>query len=143
MQERGMLHDSTKSLLTAELLQNYRSYIIFRIPSVRFLDFQKVRDVERVRAKELFGTIDAPSALASKISGIKSRGVGTFDTSTDSTSATTSSKAFRVQLTDKEKKRFEKLIRNAKSLQEIAKLEKDLNEGRIPPGIGADSDDEE
>lgn len=41
-------------------------------------------------------------------------------------------KTYRVKLTEKEKKRVEKLIRNAKSLQEIARLEKDLAEGRIP-----------
>ena len=31
---------------------------------------------------------------------------------------------------------MEALIRNAKSLQEIARLEKELNEGRIPGGGG-------
>jgi len=34
---------------------------------VRFLDYQKVKDVEREKAKELFGTADEPSALASKV----------------------------------------------------------------------------
>ena len=45
-------------------------------------------------------------------------------------------KAYRVQLTAKEKKRVEELIRNARSLQEITRLEKELNEGRIPGGAG-------
>ena len=45
-----------------------------------------------------------------------------------------SEKSYRVKLTDKEKKRVEALIRNAKSLQEISRLEKELNEGRIPGG---------
>ena len=43
-------------------------------------------------------------------------------------------KAYRVKLTEQEKKRVEELIRNAKSLQEITRLEKELNEGRIPVG---------
>lgn len=45
-------------------------------------------------------------------------------------------KAYRVQLTGKEKKRVEELIRRASSLQEITRLEKELNEGRIPAGGG-------
>lgn len=43
-------------------------------------------------------------------------------------------KPVRVKLTDKERKRVEKMIREAKSLQEIARLERELNEGRIPKG---------
>lgn len=73
--------------------------------------------------------------------GIKSR---TFDvpSSTSALVATNGAgpgagpgeKQYRVKLTDKEKRRVEDMIRNAKSLQEIARLEKDLNEGRIPGG---------
>lgn len=48
-------------------------------------------------------------------------------------------KHYRVKLTDKERKRVEEMIRNAKSLQEIARLEKDLNEGRIPGGALLDA----
>jgi hypothetical protein len=35
---------------------------------VRFLDYKKVKDAEREKAKELFGTATEPSALASKVS---------------------------------------------------------------------------
>ena len=52
-------------------------------------------------------------------------------------------RGIRVKLTDKERKRVEKMIREAKSLQEIAKLEKELNEGRIPRGAMGDHDDDE
>ena len=68
--------------------------------------------------------------------GIKSR---TFDIpSAPLANGTVSSgdKSYRVKLTDKEKKRVEALIRSAKSLQEITRLEKELNEGRIPAGGG-------
>ena len=142
-------------------MQNYRPYLIFRIPSVRFLDFQKVRDVERERAKQLFGTVDAPSGLARKIMGVKSKssaaisgtagmGTGTFDTGADdgidsSMTKGATTKSYRVKLTDKEKKRVEKLIRGASSLAEISRLEKELNEGRIPGGVvsGGDEMDED
>lgn len=113
-------------------MQNYRYWIIWRNPSVRFLDYQKVRDAERSAAQELFGTAKEPSALASKIMGIKSR---TFDVpSGGSVDQAPADKAVRVKLTDAERKRVEKMIREAKSLQEITRLEKELNEGRIPGG---------
>jgi len=141
---------------------------------VRFLDYQKVRDVEREKAAELFGTASEPSALASKvrcntptphpipipilrrqtnpspiaqIMGVKSR---TFDIpsaggtlAAANGAAASGDKTYRVKLTEKEKKRVEKLIRNAKSLQEIARLEKELNEGKIPGGTGAGDEMEE
>ncbi|KAL8726590.1 MAG: hypothetical protein Q9166_006625 [cf. Caloplaca sp. 2 TL-2023] len=120
--------------------EHYRYWIIWRCPTIRFLDYQKVKDVERNKAAELFGTVKEPSALASKIMGIKSR---TFDIPGASASAPngiqTGDKSYRVKLTEKEKERVEGLIRNAKSLQEITRLEKELNEGRVPGG-GGDED---
>ena len=67
--------------------------------------------------------------------GVKSR---TFDLPTASSNgdspAMTSfgGKQYRVRMTEEEKKRVEMMIRNAKSLQEIARLEKELAEGRVP-----------
>ncbi|KAL8861660.1 MAG: hypothetical protein Q9178_001861 [Gyalolechia marmorata] len=123
--------------------EHYRDWVIWRCPTIRFLDYQKVKDVERKRAKELFGTVKEPSALASKIMGIKSR---TFDIpgalASTPNGVQASSKDYRVKLTEKEKKRVEALIRNAKSLQEITRLEKEINEGKIPSG-GGDEEMEE
>jgi len=65
-------------------------------------------------------TFDVPSS-ASNLNGTAS-------------SAGAGGKAYRVKLTEKEKKRVEEMIRNAKSLQEITRLERELNEGRIPNG---------
>ncbi|KAJ5279282.1 U2 small nuclear ribonucleoprotein A [Penicillium angulare] len=120
--------------------ENYRYWVIWLVPSVRFLDYQKVKDVERTKAKELFGTFEEPSALASKIKGIKSK---TFDASiTAGANNASSDKAIRVKLTDAERKRVERMIREAKSMAEIARLEKELNEGRIPGGaLGAEDGD--
>lgn len=74
--------------------------------------------------------------------GIKSR---TFDVSTNAADHAPSDKAIRVKLTAAERKRVEQMIREAKSLQEITRLEKELNEGRIPGGaLGAgDADGDE
>lgn len=70
--------------------------------------------------------------------GIKSR---TFDIPSASLAngggaSAAGDKSYRVKLTDQERKRVEKLIRNAKSLQEITRLEKELNDGRVPQGGG-------
>lgn len=59
----------------------------------------------------------------------------------DAAAAAGGEKQYRIKLTDKERKRVEEMIRNAKSLQEIARLEKDLNEGRIPGVALLDDDD--
>ncbi|KAI9726766.1 MAG: U2 snRNP complex subunit [Chrysothrix sp. TS-e1954] len=113
---------------------NYRSWLIWRCPSVRFLDYKKVKEVERDRAKKLFGTAEEPTALAAKISNIKSTSATqTFDPST--TSANSTGKISRIALTDAEKKKLKEMIRNAKTLQEIERLEKELNEGKVPGGV--------
>jgi len=132
---------------------NYRKWIIWLLPTVRFFDYKKVKDAERSEASNLFGTRAQPSALASKIMGIKSR---TFDISSTTSSSVgtgasgratlapqTGERGIRVKLTEKERKRVEKMIREAKSLQDIARLEKELNEGRIPGGAIGDGDDDE
>jgi len=78
-----------------------------------------------------------------QIIGIKSR---TFDIPASSLAngaASVGDKSYRVKLTDKEKKSVEALIRNAKSLQEITRLEKELNEGRIPGAAGGRDEMEE
>ena len=68
--------------------------------------------------------------------GIKSRTFDIPSASLANGSASTGDKSYRVELTDQERKRVEKLIRNAKSLQEITRLEKELNDGRVPQGGG-------
>lgn len=121
---------------TLTQMQHYRSYLIWLIPSLRFLDYQRIRLVERQQAKELFGTQDAPSELAAKMRGVKSK---TFDPSASGAKAPAGGKAMRTQLTDSEKKRVQEMIQNARSLAEISRIEKDLAEGRIPQGA-ADAD---
>ena len=153
------------ALANTVVIQHYRYWVIWRCPTVRFLDYQKVKDVERKKATDLFGTASEPTALAStvrislcfmqsrsagplayawlQIIGIKSR---TFDIPASSLangSANSGEKSYRVKLTEKEKKKIEKMIKNAKSLQEISRLEKELNEGRIPGGAGIGDDMEE
>lgn len=110
--------------------EHYRLWIIWRCPSVRFFDYKKVKDFERKKANELFGSAEYPTDLASSIMGIKSKAVDVAPGKRVNTNS--SAKNYRIKLTDQERKKVEELIRNAKSLQEIISLEKELNEGRIP-----------
>jgi len=104
---------------------------------VRFLDFQKVKDAERKQAGELFGTAQEPTALAAQIAGTKTEA---FDVVANGGSAAPTSRLSRLKLTDKEKTGLKDLIRKASSLDEIIRLEKALNEGRLPPGIQLEED---
>lgn len=121
--------------------ENYRLYVLYRCPHVRFLDFQKVKLAERQAAEKLFGTIEEPTEAASKVMGIKSR---TFDTGSTAAAinGANGGKSYRVKLSERERKAVEKLIREAKSLQDIIRLEKDLNEGRVPAEAQAMLDEE-
>ena len=69
--------------------------------------------------------------------GVKSR---TFDipASNGTTTTTSTSKNYRVKLTDNERKKVEAMIKGAKSLEDIIRLEKELNEGRVPAGAQGD-----
>lgn len=130
---------------------------------MRFLDYQKVRQAEREKAKTVFGTAEEPTELATKvctrptylpahpmsahrltkvtqIMGIKS---STFNVVTSNGTATSGSRMKRLKLTDKEKSRLQERIKKATSLQEIIELEKALEEGRLPPGILGDDAMEE
>lgn len=123
--------------------EHYRYWVVWRCPTVRFLDYQKVKDAEREQAKELFGTAEEPTELASTIMGTKSK---TFDITASASNAaagTSASRLSRLKLTDKERKKLQEMIKKADSLEEIIRLEKALNEGRLPPGIMADDAMEE
>ncbi|KAK3182388.1 U2 snRNP complex subunit [Lecanicillium sp. MT-2017a] len=118
--------------------EHYRYWVVWRCPSVRFLDYQKVKEVEREKGRELFGTEEEPTALAAKIMGKKTT---SFEKSVNG-GAEQRSKLSRIKLTDEEKKRLQERIKKATSLQEIIALEKELNEGRLPSGIHGDAMEE-
>ncbi|RMZ89701.1 hypothetical protein DV736_g3095, partial [Chaetothyriales sp. CBS 134916] len=122
--------------------EHYRSYMIWLCPSLRFLDFQRIKDVERERARDLFGTPTVPTELATKIGSIKTK---TSDASVNPVTNGTrvvgsSGRAIRTKLTDTETARLKELLNSkALTLDDFARIEKDLAEGRIPRGI-ADAD---
>ncbi|VEU22316.1 DEKNAAC103719 [Brettanomyces naardenensis] len=48
-------------------LKNYRLWCVWRFPNLKVLDFEKVKDTERKKAKELFGSLEKPSELVDEI----------------------------------------------------------------------------
>jgi U2 small nuclear ribonucleoprotein A' len=104
---------------------------LFLVPQIRFLDYQKVKDTERVQAREIFGTLKAPTEAAKSILAASANA----STSYIAPLANGAAKQPKVKLNEKERARFEALIKNAKSLAEITRLEKDLSEGRTPAGV--------
>ncbi|TQN71360.1 U2 small nuclear ribonucleoprotein A' [Colletotrichum shisoi] len=126
--------------------ENYRYWVVWRCPSVRFLDYQKVKEAEREKARELFGTAQEPTAEASKIMGIKSKQLdlgasnGAAGGGGGGGGGGAPSKLSRIKLTEKEKERLKEMIKKADSLQEIIRLEKMLTEGTIPAGVHLDGD---
>lgn len=124
-------------------VEHYRYWVLWRCPNVRFLDYSKVKQVERDKANEMFGTAEAPTALASKIMRVKSRqfdvgqGLGAGEDGGD-VNTTDTDKIGRVKRSEAETAKLQEMIKNAKSLSEITKLEKELNEGRMPAGMIVD-----
>ncbi|POR39093.1 U2 small nuclear ribonucleoprotein A [Tolypocladium paradoxum] len=118
-------------------VQHYRYWVLWRCPTVRFLDYEKVKQAERDQGRELFGTAEEPTALAAQIMARKSK---SLETSVNGSAAP--SKLSRIKLTDEEKQRLQDRIKKATSLQEIIALEKELNEGRVPSGIQGDAMEE-
>ncbi|KAI8086151.1 leucine-rich repeat-domain-containing protein [Halteromyces radiatus] len=53
--------------------EHYRLYVIYKLPSVRVLDFNKVKQKERDQARELFQADGQDNELAQSITGNKSK----------------------------------------------------------------------
>ncbi|KAF2483024.1 leucine-rich repeat-domain-containing protein [Neohortaea acidophila] len=113
--------------------EHYRYYLLWRCPQIRFLDMQKVKDAERKKAVELFGTPDAPTELAKSIAAVRSKGPASF---TAASTINGVNRGKKLKITDQEKRRFERAVKQASSLAEVQRLEKALAEGRLPAGVG-------
>ncbi|KAJ3499857.1 hypothetical protein NLJ89_g10050 [Agrocybe chaxingu] len=111
----------------------YREWLAWRIPGLRVLDFQRIRDKERAHAKSLFVTSDGlPTALATTISTTVStnlsRAVLTID---EPKVALTAGKAGRL-MSKEDQEKVRAAIQKATSMEEVRKLERSLREGYLP-----------
>jgi U2 small nuclear ribonucleoprotein A' len=124
---------------------HYRSWMIWRCRALRFLDFTKVRNEERLKADQMFGVVDGElTDLARRILSVKSAaatnlaGSRGYDDDGAVNGGAGSGTGGRMKLSATERRRVEEAVRNATSLAEIERLERELNEGRIPRGLGDD-----
>lgn len=115
--------------------KHYRDFVVWKLPQVRVLDYQRIRDKERALAKELMETEDGkPSALAAGLL----RTAAASAMQVDGDVAVGNAKTFepgrlngssRRLLTQEERKAIEDAIENSESLEEIRRLEEQLRMG--------------
>ncbi|RDA86806.1 hypothetical protein CP532_6370 [Ophiocordyceps camponoti-leonardi (nom. inval.)] len=109
---------------------HYRYWVLWQCQDLRFLDYAKVKQAERKRSLELFGTAAEPSSLTTEILARK-----TTPLEMSAKGSSRSSTLSRMKLSEEEKQRLREKIKKTTSLQEIIELEKELNEGRLPTGV--------
>ncbi|EAU93140.1 small nuclear ribonucleoprotein polypeptide A [Coprinopsis cinerea okayama7 len=109
----------------------YREWLAYRIPSLRVLDFQKIRDKERNAAKSLFLTADKlPTALATTISTTVTTTTGKLSLTIDEPKAAPVKAGRLMSKADQEK--VKAAIAKATSIEEVRRLERSLREGYLP-----------
>ena len=102
---------------------NYRLYCIFLVPSLKHLDFVKVKKVERERSQHIFGTLEKPTEEALKILG-KTQAAVSIGKPTEANE--------KLALSPDEMQKIKLAIVNAKTLQEIEYYKESLRQGRLP-----------
>ncbi|KAJ3069752.1 U2 small nuclear ribonucleoprotein A' [Podochytrium sp. JEL0797] len=106
---------------------NYREWVIFMCPNVRVVDFRKVKDVEREAAKALFSGSKEAKSLAAEIASKTS----TFVPGEGVPAAKAIVKPHSGP-SPEEAERIKAAIESAGSLEEVARLKRQLEGGSVP-----------
>ncbi|KAF5312621.1 hypothetical protein D9619_003479 [Psilocybe cf. subviscida] len=111
----------------------YREWLAWRIPGLRVIDFQRIRDKERAQAKALFVTPEGlPTALATTISTtVSTHSTKTALTIDEPKAAPTAGKAGRL-MSKEDQEKVKAAIAKATSIEEVRRLERSLREGYVP-----------
>jgi len=111
----------------------YREWLAWRIPGLRVLDFQRIRDKERQTAKSVFLTADGlPTQLATTLSTtVTTQSSKPPITSDEPRPAAAPGKAGRL-MSKEEADKVKEAIAKATSVDEIRRLERSLREGYMP-----------
>jgi len=119
-----------KKLHTLSFLKNpvtrqkhYRLYVIHKIPSLRVLDFHKIKMKERQEAEALFGG-ESGKTLEAELSKKKTFIAGA---------------AAATGLTDEQKQKIKELISKAESYEEVQRLDRILASGKLPKEVTSSS----
>ncbi|KAJ3031136.1 UNVERIFIED_CONTAM: U2 small nuclear ribonucleoprotein A' [Siphonaria sp. JEL0065] len=107
--------------------KNYRAWIIFQCPNVRVVDFRRVKDVERKDAKALFSGSKQAKTLASETASK----VSTF-TPGEGVPAVKQIVKPHTGPSPEEAERIKAAIESAGSLEEVARLKRQLEGGSVP-----------
>ncbi|KAF9147878.1 U2 small nuclear ribonucleoprotein A' [Linnemannia schmuckeri] len=108
----------------------YRLYVIWKLPTVRVLDFTKVARKERQEAKKLFDGKAGPSALAESIAATKSA-TSTFEPG-EGVPLPLKSSVPTLTMSKEDQDKIKAALAKATTLDEISRLERALKEGKIP-----------
>jgi len=112
--------------------QHYRLYAIVKIPTLRILDFVKVKEKERNRAKRL--AISAAGAALEedvKLEYQESEKDLVIGTNALNNSTTCMREVFEKTFTNEQQLYIKDMITNASSLEEIESIEKSVKEGNF------------
>ncbi|KAJ7225880.1 leucine-rich repeat-domain-containing protein [Mycena pura] len=111
----------------------YREWLAWRIPGLRVLDFQRIRDKERQAAKVLFVTAEnLPTALATTISTtVSTQSSKALVTTDEPKPAPLMGKAGRL-MSKEDAEKVKAAIAKASSMEEVRRLERSLREGYVP-----------
>lgn len=110
---------------------HYRAYLINKLPNLRVLDFQKVKKQEREEAEKLFGSAEGV-ALAASISKKKIEENNTFVPGQDVSGSASNSASSTSKLTPEQRAKIREAITNAKTDEELSRLEEALRTGKMP-----------
>lgn len=133
IQSLGEIHKlaSLKRLTRLSLLknpvtttQNYRLYVIHKIPQLRVIDFERVKLKERKAALLEFGGVGGETKLAEIAKTFVPGGDVTMGTSDAAPKQMTHSAAQSLAI--------KAAIENARSLEEVQQIERDLMRGNVP-----------
>jgi U2 small nuclear ribonucleoprotein A' len=122
--------------------QYYRLYVINKIPSLKVLDFQKIKQSEREKARRLAqssagaaleGDVRVEARLAAKVAA------DTLPSEEDDASKTfepgqgrTTQEAFVISFTPEQKAKIRELIEAANNPEEIERIERMVQRGIFP-----------
>lgn len=107
--------------------QHYRLYTIHRIPTLKVLDFTKVKQTERDRAERL-----ATSAAGAALQGdIQQEAAKTFMPGESLDEA----KAVMISYTAEQKEAIRQLLANASSAKELEEIEAAVRRGVLPEAL--------
>ncbi|CAH1986120.1 unnamed protein product [Acanthoscelides obtectus] len=102
--------------------QHYRLYIVYKLPQLKLLDFRKIKKKERDEAQALFKSKKGKDIQKEILKKAKTFVPG----------GNMNNIAKQKGLTEDEVRKIRQAINNAKSLEEMERLQKILQSGQIP-----------